>query len=304
MVRWPSMKVIEAYRIYEKYGTAERNYARETIVKLRDCFGCWILPVLGGLEIESVREIDIATLRAAMVDRELSIARQYAVIMWVKTFLKFCREVLLAQVLDPGKIRLPRRPVPQVQFLSPDEVQVLRGAVAIHTLTGKRMRALIELLLGTGVRLGEALSLTREVFDQCRREMEIVGKGGKRRKIFFTDEVYRWVHLYLQARTDHEAALFVTTSGVPPRCVARADVSKMFIALRKAAGMKKAVTPHMLRHTYCTSLLNHGVDIRFIRDLAGHQDIQTTARYYLGVDDAKLREIVETKVKYEAPASA
>src|SRR5581483_5643402 len=193
-----------------------------------------------------------------------------------------------------------KRPDPIVQYLTNQEVAKLIAAIPMHTYAGKRLRALIELLLGTGLRIGEALNLDREVFDTRHLEIQIVGKGGRRRTVFFSPRCLGWIDLYLRARHDSDPALFVTT-GDRPRRVARADISRMFIELRERAGVTKNVTPHLLRHTYCTNLLNNGTDIRFIRDLAGHRDIETTARFYLSVDKAKLREIVDLRLNYEPP---
>lgn len=114
--------------------------------------------------------------------------------------------------------------------------------------------------------------------------------------MFFSEDCLNWIKKFLYRRFDSEPALFVTT-GIPRR-VDRADISKMFIKLRQDAQIDKRVTPHMLRHTYCTNLLHHGADITFIKELAGDQDIQTTAKYYLGVDKRALREVVNNCLNY------
>jgi integrase/recombinase XerD len=293
----------EAYNLFHAYGVTERLYAKETVSKMRECFRTWIAPALADRELTALNLAPVQELRARMVAKGLSISRQYGVLMWIKTFLKFCRASLHVATLDPAEIRLPRRPAPNVQYLTPDEVHAVRSAIPVHTYPGKRLRALVELLLGTGLRIGEALSLDREVFDKRMSETSIVGKGGRRRTIFFTDEAAAWVHLYLRNRSDNHPALFVTIGDRPGR-LGRSDISRLFLRLRADAGIKKPLTPHLLRHTYCTNLLNNGVDIRFIRDLAGHRDIQTTARFYLGVDEKKLREIVAARVRYTANEQA
>ena len=290
------------YNLFLNYCVAERGYAPETLTKLRDCFKNWITPAFSSYEVTSISLLDVLTLRTRMADAGLSVARQYAVLMWVKTLLRFCRTHLHLATLDPAEVKLPRRPEPVVDYLTLSEVASMRRAIPLNTFAGKRLRALVELLLGTGLRIGEALALDRKVFDEHQREISIVGKGRKKRTIFFTAQLYTWVALYLRGRVDTHPALFITT-GDEPRRLARADVSKTFIRMRTTAGIDKKLTPHLLRHTYCTTLLNNGVDIRFIKDLAGHQDIQTTARYYLGVDHAKLRQLVDERLNYDPPSS-
>jgi hypothetical protein len=70
------MKISEAHNLFLSYGRGERNYARETLVKLKDCFRSWILPILGDLDIEQLTRMEVLNLRNAMIDRGLSIARR------------------------------------------------------------------------------------------------------------------------------------------------------------------------------------------------------------------------------------
>jgi site-specific recombinase XerD len=78
-------------------------------------------------------------------------------------------------------------------------------------------------------------------------------------------------------------------------------MSKYFAVLKQRAGIDKPLTPHILRHTYCTNLLQNGADITYIKELAGHADIQTTAKYYLGVDRKALRSVVARFLNYKTP---
>jgi integrase/recombinase XerD len=207
---------------------------------------------------------------------------------------------LKVQTLNPKEVRLPDRGKPHVLVLSQDEIQKLLSNISTFTYTGARLRALIELLLATGMRISEALSLNREIFDVGATHTEIVGKGKKFREVFFNQRCHYWVQHYLNKRTDNNPALFVTT-GLDPSRLSRDDISRFFIEVRRKAGINKKVTPHVLRHTYCTTLLNNGADIMFIKDLVGHEDIQTTAKYYLGVNKEQLRKVVDKYLDYKLP---
>jgi integrase/recombinase XerD len=241
-------------------------------------------------------------MRQAMMDRQLSVARQYAVIMCLKSFLKFCRSGLSISCLDPAEISLPRRKAPDVQFLNNEEIEKVLAAINTASITGVRLRALVELLLSTGMRISEALSLKRDVFEADQSEVEIVGKGKIKRTVFFSTRCRYWVKHYLSKRYDEDPWLFVTT-GYPVRRWAREDISRFFILLRRKTGITKKLSPHILRHTFCTNLLHHGADVTHIKDLAGHQDIQTTARYYLGKDKKVLRRVVDQCLDYRSHAS-
>lgn len=297
------MQIHAAYKIFMQHGELERRYAEETLAKHADCFRCWILPFVGQKELPDLTLADAMDIRASMREKGISIYREYQVVMTLKLFLKFARTVLQTTTLDPALLKLPKRDQPNVEFLSNEEVETMIEAIPVHTFTGGRLRALVELLLATGLRIGEALAMNRDVFDRKEQQVEIVGKGRKRRTVFFTPRAMYWIGRYLVSRYDHEPALFVTT-GDPPRRLARGDISKMFIRLRKDAKITKHLTAHLLRHTFCTNLLFNGADIRFIKDLAGHQDIATTSRYYLGRDDKVLKEVVETKLDYSTKKAA
>lgn len=293
------MLTSEAFRHFLVYCRSERHVSDSSLNKYRDCFSSWIEPWFGKQAVESIDRLKILKMRQAMVDRQLSVARQYGVIMCLKGLLKFCRGTLSLPCVDPSEITLPKRKAPQVEFLDNQEIQHMLNAIETSTFTGMRLRALIELLLATGMRISEALSLKREVFDTDETETEIVGKGKLKREVFFSPRCRAWVKQYLAKRYDDNPWLFVTT-GFPVRKWAQADISRFFILLKKRAGIIKKLTPHILRHTFCTNLLHHGADITHIKDLAGHQDIQTTARYYLGRDKTVLRQIIDRCLDYRS----
>lgn len=257
------------------------------------------MPQLGNKEIEAVSRLEVLGLRQSMVERGLSIARQYAVLIVLKSLLRFSKQVLKLNVVDPAEISLPHRGKPQVAALTNAEVEALVSGIDANTFSGARLRALIELLLATGLRISEALSLNRDLIDAGVTEADVVGKGAKVRTIFLNKRCIFWIKHYLGKRFDDSEALFVTT-GLRARRLARSDISRFFIHLRCRVGIKKKVTPHILRHTFCTNLLNNGADITFIRDLAGHQDIGTTARYYLGVDKDQLRAVIDKHLDYDS----
>jgi integrase/recombinase XerD len=291
------MIVSDAFEHFLNHCRAERHVSPSSLAKYRDCFRAWIGPWFGQKEVSSVNRLHVLDMRQAMMNRQLSVARQYSVIMSLKSFLKFCRIGLGIAGIDPSEITLPKRKAPQVEFLSNDEIQRMLNAIDTGIFTGMRLRALVELLLSTGMRISEALSLKREMFDTDQNETEIVGKGKLKRHIFFTPRCRFWLKQYLAKRYDDSPWLFVTT-GYPVRKWAQADISRFFILLKKRAVITKKLSPHILRHTFCTNLLHHGADITHIKDLAGHQDIQTTARYYLGKDKAVLRQIVDRCLDY------
>jgi integrase/recombinase XerD len=277
------MQLKEAVESYLTYSRVEKLNSAQTIWKYRECFRSWISPILGEKELETLSLLDIMEFKRAMVEKGLSPARQYSVVITLKTFLKFCIEILKVKALDPKEVRLPDRGKPHVLVLTPEEIHKLLSNISTFTYSGSRLRALIE--------------LDRKTFDVGAEHTEIIGKGQKHREVFFNQRCHFWIQNYLNKRHDNHPALFVTT-GLNPNRLAREDISRFFIELRRKSGIEKKVTPHVLRHTYCTTLLNNGADIMFIKELVGHEDIQTTAKYYLGVSKEQLRKVVDKYLHY------
>lgn len=286
------MTINDAFPIFITHGKVDRLYARETVAKFEECFRTWIRPHMGTSATDGVSVLDVMSLKQAMVTKGLSVNRQYSILVLLKIFFRFIRTVLKLPCLDPNEIRLPRRVHRRVEFLTQAEVAQLLDVIKTHTVTGLRMRALVEVLLGTGMRISETLSLNRDSISRETGEADIVGKGNKQRTVFFSAACIAWIDRYLATRKDECPAIFVTTGANPVR-LSRDDMSKAFMRLRERSGINKKLTPHLLRHTFCTSLLHGGADITFIKELAGHQDIQTTARYYLGTDKDSLRAVLK-----------
>jgi integrase/recombinase XerD len=149
----------------------------------------------------------------------------------------------------------------------------------------------IGLLLATGIRVGELAGLRLDDIDTAGGRLTILGKGGRERTVFVTDaslrdELRRYVALRHSAkRSGSNAHLLVDEHG---RTLSTARIRNAIVDLARGAGVPRRVTPHMLRHTAATMLLESGTDIRFVQQLLGHRSILTT-QIYAHVSDRALR---------------
>jgi site-specific recombinase XerD len=143
-----------------------------------------------------------------------------------------------------------------------------------------RNLALVDLLFATGLRVGEVSSLNVQDFFMRESVYRVKGKGGRYRLAVVVDEeTVRVQRKYLEARAQIETrspALFLNSSGMR---LTTQGIANVITQLREAAGIKRHVTPHMLRHTVATLLLRNGVDIRIVQEFLGHASIATTQRY-------------------------
>src|ERR1019366_173481 len=219
------MTVYELIPLYLRYCQVERFVAPASLEKYAGCCRVWLLPSLGGVPVGRVGRADISRLRQQMSDQGLSRTAQYNVLIIVRALFAYARKVHGTHCIATAEIELPDRGRLDVRFLQKEEVQRLCSGIEIGTYAGVRLRAFVELLLGTGLRLSEALNLTREPIDMDQREIEIIGKGNKRRAVFLTDRCMFWLQQYLFKRHDSEPWLFVTT-GNSPRKWAKPDIAR------------------------------------------------------------------------------
>ncbi len=241
------------------------------------------------LRLEHVTKIKKQTLAriSRATGRGCGPSRVNSFVYSLRKFLTYCRDVHKLPTLDPKEIKPMKIPKRQVVFLTKDEVRQLLGSIDVNTKYGLRARTLMEVLLDTGGRISETLNLNRDSINLQTKEATIIVKGNKELVVFFNDRALEWINKYLQSRTDDNPALFVTFGKA--KRLARYDLGKEFRRYAAKAGIKKKVTPHTLRHTAATIMLENGCDIRYIQELLGHSDIRTTAQYYLGTDKRALK---------------
>lgn len=200
--------------------------------------------------------------------------------------------------LSPEQIDLGKTKDRTVKFLHNDEVAKLLNAPAIDTLSGKRDKAILELLFSTGLRVSELVSLNHDDVNLKEGEFSVVGKGGKARVVFMTDNATAAVEEYLNHRDDPYKALFVSYSGPKPeneldvhaRRLTVRSVQRLVDKYRKEAGITQRIGPHVLRHSFATDLLQHGADLRSVQEMLGHKNISTT-QVYTHVTNVRLREV-------------
>lgn len=176
------------------------------------------------------------------------------------------------------EIRGPRLTRRLPGFLPVDEAQVLMDAPG----AGVRDRAVLELLYAAGLRVAELAGLDLDDVDRAERTVRVTGKGGKERMVPYGARAAQALEAYLAARGGDRGPLFRNARG------GRLGVRSLYEVVRgraRRAGLLRRVTPHTLRHSFATHLLNGGADLRAIQELLGHSRLSTTQRYtHVGAD--------------------
>jgi len=211
----------------------------------------------------------------------------------LRAFLKFLRKRGI-EALSPERIELAKVPERSIDLISAAELRRLMSAPDQKTIEGKRDKAILELLFSTGLRISELCGLSIDDVDLTRDEFSVRGKGDKVRVVFVSDSARSTLQDYLQHRKDMDDAMFTRYGrkmhdGGGLRLSPRA-VQRLIKQYAVKAGITRKVTPHVIRHSFATDLLQNGADLRSVQALLGHANIATT-QVYTHVTDAHLREI-------------
>jgi len=214
----------------------------------------------------------------------------------VRTFLRYLRREALIDD-DPGAlVATPKRDVRMPAHLSEEEMTALISAASADTTLGRRDRAILELFYASGLRLSELAGLDLEDVNLRARMARVLGKGGKQRIVPFNTSAENAIRAYLRGREEvvrgvqapsgghvrgrerqrRREALFVNYRG--GRLTVR-SIDRLVRRYVAASSARVGISPHALRHSFATHLLQRGADLRTIQELLGHARLGTTERY-------------------------
>jgi integrase/recombinase XerD len=264
------------------------NYARD----LRQFFG--VIELRSVFDVSQPAVLDFTSWLARRGYDPRTQARRLSALRTFFDYLVEQEGLEASPVIGVEGPRLPRR-LPRVLTL--DEVEALIDAPNPETPLGVRDRALIEALYATGVRVSELVGLGLPDVHFQRMFLLVTGKGSKERFVPFGDETRELLEAWLlrgrphllRPRVAHQGRLFLNARGGP---LTRVGVWKILQKHRLTAGLTKEVSPHKLRHSFATHLLEGGADLRTVQLLLGHENI-TTTEIYTHVTREKLRQMFE-----------
>jgi integrase/recombinase XerD len=257
---------------------------------------------------EAVVQAYVAQLRAARNDEgrpalaPASIARS---LVAVRSFHRFLVAEGLATSDPTEDVGTPRVPQGIPKALTEAEVVALLDAVVGDDPLAQRDRAILELLYATGIRIGELVGLDLDALDAERRSVRVLGKGSKERVV----PIGRAARAALDRYLAHGRLALRATRGVSRARAARGTGDALFLnarggrlsrqscwkivrAMGDRAGLGERLSPHVLRHSFATHMVDHGADIRVVQELLGHASISTT-QVYTKVSPERLRAVYE-----------
>lgn len=300
-----------------EYGEVEKGLAPATVknyhLYLKN-FTAWLQGVnLSGLKPFELNKqhiwdyrLYLSRKRSHKTDSNLNKDTQYRYLSALRSLLKFFAKQSIPCALASDDIDLPKgsKAGSTVKFLTVDQLKKFLEMPDTSQLSGLRDRAICEVLFSTGMRVGELVKLNTKQFNVSyiktqgiqHFELSVKGKGGKVRNVYFSKRALEWLIKYLESRTDNSDALFISfsnnTSADPlsERRLTIRSIERLIEKYRLMSGIPVEITPHVMRHTFATHLLNKGADLRTVQELLGHADVSTT-QVYTHVTNPQLRQV-------------
>ena len=280
---------------YLHYLVVEKGLSKNTIEGYQLALNRFLghLRKKGIQEIGDVKKFDIRAFLLVLRKKGLSAKTLARDLSAIRTFFQFLIQEEILEVNPVEEIESPKMTKTLPEILTLREVEQLLEQPDLRTPLGIRDRAMLEVLYATGMRVSELIRLPVNQVNLESGYVVIYGKGSKERMVPLGSEAMKWVHLYLQtvrerlAKGKESHFLFITRSG---RGMSRQRFWKNLKARGLKAGLRKRVTPHLLRHSFASHLLERGADLRSVQMMLGHVDISTT-QIYTHVTGERLKKI-------------
>lgn len=269
---------------YLHYLKVERGLSENTI----NSYGIDLklfLEYLRENEIPSFKQVDKEVIVNYMQAEKNNNKANSSILRSVSSLRKFFQYLAQEKIIEKDPMLLidtPKKKQHLPQVLTKEEVEKLLHSPNTGQVLGLRDRAMLELMYATGLRISEIINLKLEDLHLTMGTLQTLGKGHKERIVPVGDEAIKWVNRYLEEarpkllKQKRSNYLFLNFHG---NNLTRQGVWKNLKAEVRKAGIQKNITPHTLRHSFATHILENGADLRIVQELLGHADISTTQIY-------------------------
>ena len=247
----------------------------------------------GTQEIGEVDKFDVRGFLLALKRKNLSTKSILRNLVAIRTFYKFLIQEGILETNPIEQLESPKVAKTLPEILTLKEIEKLLEQPNLQTPLGIRDRAMLEILYATGMRVSELTHLPTHQVNLEGGYVLIFGKGSKERIVPLGGEAMKWITLYLNtvrgilSKGRENSSLFINRSG---KGMSRQGFWKNLKNYAKKAGLRKRITPHLLRHSFASHLLEGGADLRSVQMMLGHVDISTT-QIYTHVTGERLKKI-------------
>ncbi len=287
--------VAQRYFEWLKYGR-KKPVTLQTSETVKKVFRV-IISEFKNCDVSEINEALVMDLRKNMINRGNSLAYIEKVLIYLRSFLRYCKKVEKLSVMESFDIELPPRENKNPDYYTEEELSTIFSAIDQTSFDGMRTFALIITILSTGMRITETCSLKRNI-DRNRGLAEVIGKGNKEGYVFFHDWCFRVLDKYLKMREDSEPWMFVSNYYRNKYTKLTPDCARNYLqGVAKRVGFQ--VCPHKLRRTAATTFHYNGGDIFDIQQFLRHSRI-TTTQLYVGVNYRKIQLAHDKYIQYKS----
>ncbi|MFH0877401.1 MAG: tyrosine recombinase XerC [Candidatus Omnitrophota bacterium] len=267
-----------------RYLEIERNASPHTLLNYRLDLEDFRM-FLKDAKIETIDYLLMRKYLATLKEKKLtprSVGRKLSAL---RSFFRFLVKDGFLKLNPTDAITSPKQDKFLPKFLTETDVVRLIEAPASDTLKGLRDRAIFETLYSTGMRISELVTLTQERVDFIAGTVKVLGKGKKERLLPIGEWAIRAIRNYLDKRKTESRAIFLNKNKKP---LGARGIRKVMDVYLRQISLAEDISPHTLRHSFATHLLNRGADLRSVQELLGHANLSTTQIYtHLTTDKLK-----------------
>ncbi len=279
---------------YQKYLSLEKRYPETTVTSYLNAlkkFEEFIEEK--NINYKTINKDEIRSYLKYLDEEEYSKSSVSQTLSALRNFYSF---LVNNNIISSNQFKLIRNPKKEKHlpnFLQPNELQEIFDSIELDTPLGIRNRLIIELLYATGLRVSELVNLKINDIDKSNHEIRVVGKGDKERIVFFGEYALKYLNLYLESSRNEllngkkEEYLILNKDGEP---ITSRGVELIIDKIVAEAAIKHNISPHVIRHTFATDMLNNGADLKSVQELLGHSSLSTT-QIYTHITNERLRSV-------------
>ena len=271
------MEIIKEYLDYLKYN---KNYSDKTIKNYElDLIDYFLFLKKELLDYKKVEYEDLRYLFEHFEKLNLSNKSVRRHISSIKGFYKY---LVMEEIIKNNPfnyVSLPKKEIKLPRYLTYEELLEIFHSLEIKTNFDLRDRLILELLYATGIRVSELINIKIDDIDIFNQSIKVLGKGDKERMVYYNDVVKNLLYRYLKIYKEFKSSSRYLILNQKGEKITTAGISYVINKVIKKISFDKHITPHMLRHSFATHLLNNGCDLLTVQELLGHSSISTTGIY-------------------------
>ena len=274
------MEIIDAVDRYKQYVLVEKGLSRQTWTSYLEDIQAFFNHFSDKKTTEDLKEQDLYEFLKYELSIGHSVSTALRRLSCMRNFFLFLKRDGFYDGIIPD-IEAPKKPKYLPNCLTEEEVEALLNAPDLSTPSGLRDKAMLETMYSSGLRVSELLTLERAQVNLSKGVITVFGKGAKERKVPIADYAVAYIQEYIKEvrnKSEFKSSkyLFLSKKGEP---LSRVYFFKQVKKYSELAGIEINVSPHTLRHSFATHLLNHGAQLRIVQSMLGHTNIATTQIY-------------------------